>query len=76
MDDAREPHAGDRTDYMVAELVSGTYFDTLRVQPADRRLLNGDDDGAEGAHPVCVISYGLWQLRSAAIRPSSDARSC
>ena len=55
--------AGDRTDYTIAEIVSGTYFDTLRVQPAIGRLLNADDDGAEGGHPVCVISYGLWQQR-------------
>jgi predicted permease len=55
--------AGESTDYMPAEIVSGTYFDTLGVRPAIGRLLNADDDGAEGAHPVCVISHGLWQRR-------------
>jgi macrolide transport system ATP-binding/permease protein len=55
--------AEDRTEYMPAEIVSGTYFDTLGVRPALGRLLNTDDDGAEGAHAVCVISYGFWQRR-------------
>lgn len=55
--------AGDSTEYMPAEIVSGTYFDTLGVRPAAGRLLNAEDDGVEGAHPVCVISYGLWQER-------------
>ena len=43
------------------ELVSGTYFDTLGVHAAMGRTLSADDDGAEGAHPVCVISWHLWQ---------------
>lgn len=51
------------TDYLPAEIVSGTYFDTLGVRPAIGRLLTADDDGAEGGHAVCVISYGLWQRR-------------
>jgi predicted permease len=53
----------DTTEYLPAELVSGSYFATLRVKPAIGRLLTAEDDGAEGAHPVCVISYGLWQRR-------------
>ena len=51
------------TEYLPAEIVSGSYFATLRVKPAIGRLLTAEDDGAEGAHPVCVISYGLWQRR-------------
>jgi predicted permease len=57
--------AGDRTDYVRAEIVSGTYFDTLGVRPAIGRVLDATDDGAEGAHAVCVISDGLWQQRFA-----------
>jgi predicted permease len=53
------------TELVPAELVSGSYFPTLRVKPATGRLLIPEDDGAEGAHPVCVISYGLWQRRFA-----------
>jgi len=45
------------------ELVNGGFFRTLGVRPALGRLLAPEDDGAEGAHPVCVISYRLWQSR-------------
>lgn len=47
--------------YVDVEIVSGTYFETLGVTPFLGRLLGPADDGAEGAHPVCVISHGLWQ---------------
>lgn len=50
-----------RAEYLSIELVSGRYFDTLGVKPALGRLLALEDDGAEGAHPVCTISYGLWK---------------
>jgi predicted permease len=53
------------SEYVPAELVSGSYFTTLRVKPAVGRLLTPEDDGAASAHPVCVISYGLWQRRFA-----------
>jgi predicted permease len=53
----------DHADYLAAEVVSGSYFETLGVRPAAGRLLNADDDGAEGAHPVCVISDRLWQAQ-------------
>ncbi|SPE33421.1 putative Permease [Candidatus Sulfopaludibacter sp. SbA3] len=43
------------------DLVSGSYFDVLGVHPAIGRTLSAEDDGAEGAHPVCVISWHLWQ---------------
>lgn len=51
------------TEYVPAELVSGSYFAILGVKPAIGRVLNAEDDGAEGAHPVCVIGYRLWQRR-------------
>ena len=41
--------------------VSGTYFDFLHATPYLGRLLNADDDGAAGAHRVCVLSYQLWR---------------
>jgi predicted permease len=43
------------------EFVSGNYYDVLGVQPYLGRLLHASDDVTEGAHPVAVISYGLWQ---------------
>ncbi|HEY3454248.1 MAG TPA: ABC transporter permease [Bryobacteraceae bacterium] len=41
--------------------VSGTYFDFLHATPYLGRLLNAGDDGAAGAHRVCVLSYQLWR---------------
>ena len=43
------------------ELVSGTYFSTLRVAAAAGRLFTPDDDTAPGAHPVAVLSHDYWK---------------
>src|SRR5947209_277739 len=50
-----------------AELVSGTYFSVLGVNPALGRLLTIDDDQGPGSSPVVVLSYDFWknQFRSA-----------
>jgi putative ABC transport system permease protein len=42
------------------EYVSGNFFRTLGVQPWIGRLLTDDDD-REGAPPVAVMSYRIWQ---------------
>ena len=44
------------------ELVSGTFFSTLGIEPIAGRALTPDDDRFE-APPVAVISYGYWQRR-------------
>jgi len=44
------------------ELVSGTFFSTLGVQPVLGRALAPDDDRI-GASPICVVSYGYWERR-------------
>ena len=44
-----------------AELVSGTYFSVLRVNPALGRLLTAEDDQVPGSSPVVVLSYNFWQ---------------
>jgi hypothetical protein len=44
-----------------AELVSGTYFSILGVQPALGRLLTIDDDQTPGSSPVVVLSYDFWK---------------
>ncbi|MCX6599822.1 MAG: ABC transporter permease [Acidobacteria bacterium] len=44
-------------------LATGNYFPLLGVQPALGRLLTPDDDLRQGAHPVVVLSFGLWQRR-------------
>ena len=36
------------------------------MQPALGRLISPEDDRTPGAHPVTVISHGLWQRRFAA----------
>jgi predicted permease len=45
------------------ELVSGTFFSTLGVNPLLGRTLTVDDDQIPGAHPVAVASYSWWQRR-------------
>src|SRR2546427_447328 len=44
------------------QLVSGTFFPTLGVQPALGRALTPDADRI-GASPAAVISYGYWERR-------------
>src|SRR5581483_5224083 len=48
------------------ELVSGTYFNTLGVNPIVGRVLTENDDTAPGAHPLAVASYAWWQRRMGA----------
>jgi putative ABC transport system permease protein len=48
-----------------AEIVSGTYFSVLGVNPALGRLLTMDDDQAPGASPVVVLSYDFWKTQLA-----------
>ena len=44
------------------EYVSGNLFKTLGVQPWIGRLMTDDDD-REGAPPVAVMSYHIWQTK-------------
>lgn len=46
-----------------AELVSGTYFNVLGVNPILGRTLTDADDETPGGHPVAVASYSWWQRR-------------
>ena len=54
---------GGQPEQLTAMLVSGNYFDVLGVQPAPGRSFLPDEDRSPGAHPVVVISHGLWQRR-------------
>jgi predicted permease len=45
-----------------AELVSGDFFSTLRVEPILGRTFTLEDDRAQ-ASPVAVISFGYWERR-------------
>jgi putative ABC transport system permease protein len=57
--------AGDSTERVHGELVSGSYFRVLGVGAVLGRVLTEEDDGVEGTHSVCVISYDLWQKKFA-----------
>ncbi len=52
---------GDKAQWVMGELVTGQYFQTLQVKPAIGRLLTDDDVRNAKANPVCVLSYGLWK---------------
>jgi len=43
-----------------AELVSGNFFQVLKVRPALGRVFLQEDETAPGANPVAVLSYGYW----------------
>jgi predicted permease len=51
----------DEVEEMHVQLVSGTYFPTLGVQPALGRALTDEDDNSEGDHPVAVVSSAWWK---------------
>ncbi len=44
-------------------LVSGNYFDVLKIQPARGRYFAPEEDQTPGAHAVAVITYACWQKR-------------
>ncbi|MGH9730234.1 MAG: ADOP family duplicated permease, partial [Candidatus Acidiferrales bacterium] len=46
-----------------AELVSGSYFSVLGVNPILGRTFGTEVDRLRDANPVAVISYGFWQER-------------
>src|ERR1017187_2699911 len=52
-----------RSERIRAELVSGTWFDTLGLTPALGRGLSASDDRLPGAHPVVVLTYDYWKSR-------------
>lgn len=49
------------TETVAGGLVSGNFFQVLKVAPWRGRLFTSNDDQKPGAHPVVVLSYGLWQ---------------
>ncbi|MCI0486611.1 MAG: ABC transporter permease [Blastocatellia bacterium] len=54
---------GDQTERIEGEIVSGNYFSALGINPTPGRAFLPEEDRTPGAHPVAVISYGLWQRR-------------
>jgi predicted permease len=58
--------AGDRTERVSSELVSGTYFSVLGISAARGRVIEPNDDTAPDAQPVVVLSHGYWSGHFAA----------
>jgi predicted permease len=54
---------GDSPQWVMLELVTGQYFQTLQVKPALGRLMTEEDVRNAAANPVCVLSYRTWQER-------------
>jgi predicted permease len=52
-------------EQMNVDLVSGTYFSMLGVQPILGREFTLADDEPVGGHPIAVISYSWWKRRFA-----------
>lgn len=52
--------AHDTTETVHGALVSGNFFQVLKVTAWRGRLLTPSDDQKPGGSPVAVLSYGLW----------------
>jgi predicted permease len=50
-------------EFVIADTVSGAYFDVLGVRPAAGRLLVPADDSLSASSPAAVISDRYWQRR-------------
>ncbi len=53
-------------EQIVADLVSGNYFDVLGVKPSLGRTFLPEEDGIPSAHPVVVLSHAFWTREYAA----------
>lgn len=51
----------DHVETVISELVNGDFFPLLGLAPQAGRLLGPDDDVAQGAHPVVVLSDDYWR---------------
>jgi predicted permease len=52
-----------RSELVQGELVTGTFFPALGIQPVLGRLFTAAEDASPGGHPVAVLSFGYWQSR-------------
>jgi predicted permease len=50
-------------EQIFGEIVSGNYFETLGAPMRVGRPFTPEEDAKQGAAPVTVLSYGLWQRR-------------
>jgi predicted permease len=51
----------DEASQVPIQIVSGSYFDVMRVPLELGRGFQPDEDEVDGARPVAVISWGFWQ---------------
>jgi len=52
-----------RSERIQAEIVTGTYFQTLGLDTNFGRGLLPEDDRLPGSHPVVVLTYDFWRSR-------------
>ncbi|HEU4768249.1 MAG TPA: ABC transporter permease [Pyrinomonadaceae bacterium] len=52
-----------QSDVIWGQLVSGSYFDVVRVKPIMGRTFLPEEDKTVNTSPVVVISHSLWQRR-------------
>jgi MacB-like periplasmic core domain len=52
---------GQQAQQVRAEIVSGSYFKVLGVQPVIGRLIDASDDMHPGGHPVVVVAENYWR---------------
>ena len=52
---------GQQPQQVRAEIVSGSYFNVLGIQPRLGRLIDASDDVNPGGHPVVVIGETYWR---------------
>src|SRR5215469_275107 len=55
--------AGGAAERVQTEIVSGNFFDVLRLRSAAGRLLNDSDDRPGAGKPVGVLSFVYWNKR-------------
>ena len=55
--------AGDRSELVHPERVTGNFFNVLGINPILGRVLTEDDDRKYDAHAVVVLSYNFWKRR-------------
>ena len=54
---------GGRTEQVIGELVSGTFFPELGIRPVAGRLFTTAEDKSPGGHPVAVLGFRYWQTK-------------
>jgi predicted permease len=57
------PGEGEASEIVSGATVTGNYFEVLGVRSAVGRLFTPADNQTEGAHPVAVLGYDIWQRR-------------